>query len=80
MEIEKNPYCIGDRVVYIHPLAGIGTRMPYGSLATVTQIRTSRNVAICFDDAASDGYRTWGCNIEFLEPAPLVDIDVASLL
>lgn len=77
---EKNPYCIGDRVAYIHPLAGTGIRMPHGSLATVTRIRTSQNVVICFDEATSDKYRTWGCDIEYLEPASLVDVDVATLL
>lgn len=78
--MEANPYSVGDRVSYIHPNAGTGLRMPRGSLATVTRVRTSKSVGICFDDAPSDKYTQWGCDIEHLEPAPVADIDASSLL
>ena len=78
--MEANPYSIGDRVAYIHPFAGTGTRMPRGSLATVTQIKTLKNVTICFDDAPSDKYKKWGCDISYLELAAVANVNAASLL
>ena len=75
-----NPYSIGDRVSYIHPNAGMGTRMPRDSLATVIQIKTSKIVVICFDDARSSKYKHWGCDIIYLEPITAINVDVASLL
>lgn len=78
--METNPYSIGDRVAYIHPYAGTGTRMPRGSLATVTQIWTSKEVVICFDDAPSARYEQRKCNISYLEPAAFLNANAASLL
>lgn len=78
--MESNPYSIGDRVVYIHPFAGMGTRMPRGSLATVTLVKTNKTVDICFDDATSDKYKAWSCHIEYLEPAAFINVNAASPL
>lgn len=78
--MESNPYSIGDRVVYIHPLAGMGTRMPRGSLATVIRVNTSKSAILCFDDAPSDKYKQWICDIVYLEPAAFINVNAASLL
>ena len=78
--MQNNPYSVGDRVIYIHPEAGKGIRMPRGSLATVIGVKNVITVTICFDEVPSSEYETWDCDVEYLTPVLFMDVDAISLL
>lgn len=73
-------YSVGDRVVYLHPEAGNGTRMPRGSLATVIEVQSRKTVVLDFDDAIESYHHKWLCDVDYIEPCLPDNIDLSALL
>lgn len=80
MSKEEFTYSVGDRVVYLHPQAWNGTRMPRGSLATVIEVQSRKTVVLDFDDAIEVCHHKWPCDVCYIEPYLPDNIDLSALL